>query len=195
LTFEFGTVPRHPRSIRSDREKIGLRGRNYCKAASNWWPTSSLEESGTSFCRSARVRHVADSALCGTGFVAMAPQPAGLRRDCRPIVACGPSMSFRLSQSDGHIGLPETLISGHADTFVFNPSAIGRASVTDFTHAADLLEISTGSFGGGLMAGAMPTIFTSGHAGADAALWDQIGGNVSDATAVAIHHLPDFHLI
>jgi hypothetical protein len=91
---------------------------------------------------------------------------------------------------DGHIGLPETLISGHADTFVFNPQAMGQVSVTDFTHAADLLDILSGA------APPNPGIedyFTAGNAGA--APVGPIAGGGDHATAFAVHHPTDFHLI
>ena len=92
---------------------------------------------------------------------------------------------------DGTIGLASAVISGNADTFVFNLSAKAQPSVTDLTHAADPLDISSRA------ASPHPGIedyFAAGNAGAPPV--DLIAGGDGHAPAFAVHHHPtDFHLI
>jgi hypothetical protein len=91
---------------------------------------------------------------------------------------------------DGHIGPAAAAITGNADTFVFNLPAIGQVRATDFTHAADLLDISSGA------APPHPGIedyFTTGNAGAPPV--DLNAGLDGHTPAIALHHQTDFHLI
>ena len=82
------------------------------------------------------------------------------------------------------------MLTGNADTFVFNLPAMGQPSVTDLTHAADLLNISSGA------APPHPGIedyFNAGNAGAAPA--GLMAGGEGDTAAFAVHHPTDFHLI
>jgi Ca2+-binding RTX toxin-like protein len=89
------------------------------------------------------------------------------------------------------------------DTFVFMAPAEGVDSITDFTPADDLLQISAAGFGGGLVAGAVAPLVTATDAanvtspaglgtfifdnqGASAGIvyWDPNGGSGADAAAL-----------
>ena len=126
------------------------------------------------------------------------------------------------SGSDTLIGGPgnDTLTGGGGhDTFVFNFSSDGVDTIKDFW-SKDILQISASGFGGGLIAGAKPSLvsvsdvaaadhsgshgyFIFDNAGADAGTlyWDPTGGTSEDAIAFAKLQgvsslLPsDFHVV
>ena len=119
------------------------------------------------------------------------------------------------------VGAGDTMIgAGGADTFVFKQALNGAATINDFTHGSDVLQISAAGFGHGLSAGAGATVVTASdlasasHAGtsgyfifdnaganAGTVYWDANGGSGSDAVALA--HLQnvtsllpsDFHVV
>ena len=92
---------------------------------------------------------------------------------------------------DGHVTNGNTpMLTGNADTFVFNLPAMSQPSVTDLTHAAGLLDISSAA------APPHPGIedyFNAGSAGATPA--GLIAGGDADTTAFVVHHPTDFHLV
>ncbi len=104
--------------------------------------------------------------------------------------------------------------------FAFEAPAQPAVTITDFVSGVDSFQFSSAAFGGGLVAGATPTVVTAAsaasvsgpagqgefildNAGPDAGtlFWDATGGSGSDAVAVA--HLQgvtsvlptDFHLV
>jgi hypothetical protein len=119
------------------------------------------------------------------------------------------------------VGSGDTVTGGAgADTFFFKAPPSTPATITDFTHGADSLQISAVDFGHGLAAGSAPTLLTAANAtsasnagpggyfifqnaGADAGSvwWASTGGSAADA--VEMVHLQnvttllasDFHLI
>ena len=118
------------------------------------------------------------------------------------------------------VGSGDTMTGGAgADTFVFKSALAAAATITDFTHGTDVLQISASGFGHGLVAEAAPAFVTAvdiasaSHAGAGGyfifdnsgvnagtVYWDLTGGSGSDAHALV--HLnsvasllpSDFHL-
>ena len=93
--------------------------------------------------------------------------------------------------------------TGVDDTFVFNSPPQATPTIIEFTSGEDVLQISAAGFGGGLTAGATPTLATGAPAsvsnpGPDGAFifdntdpaggtlyWDATGGSGADATPVA----------
>jgi Ca2+-binding RTX toxin-like protein len=111
-------------------------------------------------------------------------------------------------------------ITGQAgnDTFVFHQSLDSAATITDFAHGFDDLQISAAGFGHGLAPGAAPLVTASAaasasHAGttgyfifdnsgtdAGTVYWDATGGSGTDATALVHLNVTsllalDFHLM
>jgi Ca2+-binding RTX toxin-like protein len=119
------------------------------------------------------------------------------------------------------VGSGDTMTGGGGnDTFVFNAALTSAATITDFSHESDVLQMQASGFGQGLAAGGAAPLATaadiasSSHAGTggyfifDSAstnigtlYWDATGG--SGADAVALVHLAnvtsltalDFHLV
>jgi len=119
------------------------------------------------------------------------------------------------------VGAGDTMTGGGgADTFVFKALPSTPATITDFTHGTDILQISASGFGHGLVAGGTAPLVTAAdialasHAGtngyfildnsganAGTLYWDATGGSGADATPVV--HLQnvtallssDFHLV
>jgi Ca2+-binding RTX toxin-like protein len=71
---------------------------------------------------------------------------------------------------------------GAADKFVFNNFSEGIDSITNFTHASDIIAISAAGFGGGLVAGALDASqFVVGSVALDAndlLIYDNTSGSV-----------------
>jgi hypothetical protein len=119
------------------------------------------------------------------------------------------------------VGNGDTMTGGGGnDAFVFKTALTSAATITDFNHGSDVLDIQASGFGHGLTAGATVPVVTAAdigsasHAGAggyfifdnagpniSTLYWDATGGSGVDATAIA--HLTnvtsltasDFHLV
>ncbi|MCU1295536.1 MAG: hypothetical protein JWP08_4386, partial [Bryobacterales bacterium] len=105
------------------------------------------------------------------------------------------------------------------DTFVFNSAPLVQSIITDFTHGADILQISAAGFGHGMIPDAAPTVVTGAPTSVSTPgtngvfifdntapqgvtlYWDATGGSGTDGTPVAILqgvtslHPSDFHLV
>lgn len=107
-----------------------------------------------------------------------------------------------------------------ADSFVFNLPPQNASTITDFTHGADVLQISASGFGHGLATGVGPAVlnatdaatvpdhgpggyFIFDNAGPNqgALYWDPTGGTGADATPIAMLNnvvsllSSDFHVV
>ena len=150
--------------------------------------------------------------------------------------------NYTIAVNDGHAGITtqtvsvsvgssgaDTLNAGHAadvligaggnDNFAFGSTSVGNETIVDFTHGADLLQISVagaGFAGHGLVANATATVINAASVGAatggtngdfifdttaHSLYWDANGGSGADAVLLA--HLQnvnslsasDFHLV
>jgi hypothetical protein len=90
----------------------------------------------------------------------------------------------------------------HGDVFVFNQPSQTTSTIANFTPGSDVIEVSAAGFGGGLTAGATPTVVTAAapadatglaagtfifdnHAATGGTLYfDANGGSGADATPV-----------
>jgi len=91
---------------------------------------------------------------------------------------------------DGHIGLPQTPISGHADTFVFNLPASDQPGIVEYTQAAFTSAPSNPAANGH---------FIDDNHGADQTHWDEFAGRdapvVAQIQSPSALHPSDFHVV